>query len=111
LTSSFWGPATLWTFTSILIPLFSAYFFNLTSKPRSRSHSPHFNYTFDPLTFNIVKGLLQFVIYGQDVTFGGLVDLEYVARINSAVYGGWVGPLVGAGIGALVTIYEAIIKK
>jgi hypothetical protein len=111
LTSSFWGPATLWTFTSILIPLFSAYFFNLTSKPRARSHNKHFNYTFDPLTFNVVKALLQFVIYGQDVTFGGLVDLEYVARINSAVYGGWISPLVGAGIGALVTIYEAIIKK
>ena len=111
LTSSFWGPATLWTFTSILIPLFAAYFFNLTSKPRARSHSQHFAYTFDPLTFNVVKALLTFVIYGQDVTFGGLVDLEYVARINSALYGGWEGSMVGSGIGALVTIYEAIIKK
>jgi hypothetical protein len=111
LTSSFWGPATLWAFTSIFIPLGSAYFFNLTSKPRARSHNQHFNYTFDPLTFNIVKALLTFVIYGQDVTFGGLVDLEYVARINSALYGGWIGPIVGSGIGALVTVYEAIIKK
>jgi hypothetical protein len=111
LTSRFWGPATLWSFTSLFIPLVSAYFFNLTSKPRSRSHTQHFNYTFDPLTFNIVKALLTFVVYGQDVTFGGLVDLEYVARINSALYGGWVGPIVGSGIGALVTVYEAIIKK
>jgi hypothetical protein len=111
LTSSFWGPATLWAFTTILAPLFAAYFVNLTSKPRSRSHTAHFNYAFDPLTFNIVKALLVFVVFGQDVTFGGLVDLENVARINSAVYGGWQGVLVGTGIGALVTLYEAIIKK
>jgi hypothetical protein len=112
LTSSFWGPASLWALTTILVPLFAAYFVNLTSKPRSRSsHAAHFNYTFDPLTFNIVKALLVFVVFGQDVTFGGLVDLEHVARINSALYGGWQGALVGTGIGALVTLYEAIIKK
>jgi len=109
LTSSFWGPATLWAFTSFLIPLFMAYFFNLTSKPRTRTS--HYNYVFDPLTFNIVKALLTFVVYAQNVTFGGLVDLEHVARINSALYGGWQGVLVGTGIGALVTLYEAIIKK
>jgi hypothetical protein len=112
LTSSFWGPASLWAITTILLPLLAAYFVNLTSKPsRTRSHSPHFNYAFDPLTFNIVKALFVFVVFGQDVTFGGLVDLENVARINSAIYGGWQGVLVGTGIGALVTLYEAIIKK
>jgi hypothetical protein len=112
LTSSFWGPATLWAFTSFIVPLVSAYFFNLTAKPsRTRSHSTHFTYAFDPLTFSIVKALLTFVVYGQDVTFGGLVDLEYVARINSALYGGWQGVLVGTGIGSLVTVYEAVLKK
>ncbi|KAF4625080.1 hypothetical protein G7Y89_g13089 [Cudoniella acicularis] len=112
LTSSFWGPTILWGFSSLIIPLFAAFFFNLTSKPRARnSQTSSFNYTFDPLTFNIVKALLTFVIYGQDVTFGGLVDLEYVTRINSALYGGWVGVLVGTGIGALVTVYEAVLKK
>jgi hypothetical protein len=111
LTSSFWGPAMLWAVTTFIIPLSAAYFFNLTSKPRSRSHASHFNYTFDPMTFNIVKALLVYLIFGQDVAFGGLVDLEYVARINSALYGGWPGVLVGTGIGGLVTLYEAIIKK
>ena len=112
LTASFWGPALLWGFTAFLVPLFAAYFVNLTSKPKSRSsHATHFNYSFDPLTFNIVKALLTFVVYGQDVTFGGLVDLEHVARINSALYGGWQGVLVGNGIGTLVTLYEAVIKK
>lgn len=112
LTSSFWGPATLWAITSLIVPLLAAYFFNLTSKPKSgRSHTTHFNYTFDPLTFNIVKGLLTYVVFAQDFTFGGLVDLEYVARINSALYGGPSSVLTGCAVGILVTFYEAIIKK
>lgn len=112
LTSSFWGPVLLWIFTSLLIPLASAYFFNLTaSAPKTRSGKSSLQYQFDPLTFNIVKALLTFVVYGQDVTFGGLVDLEHVARINSALYGGWMSVLVGCGIGGVVTIYEAVLKK
>jgi hypothetical protein len=112
LTASFWGPALLWTFTAFIIPLTAAYFVNLTGKPRSRSsHTAHFNYSFDPLTFNIAKALLTYVVFGQDVTFGGLVNLEHVARINSALYGGYQGVLVGTGIGTLVTLYEAVAKK
>lgn len=112
LTSSFWGPAVLWSVTSFAIPLLASYFFNLTSKPRTgRSHTAHFHYAFDPLTFNIVKALLTYVIFFQDYTFGGLVDLEYVARINSSLHGGPSSVLVGCAIGILVTFYEAIIKK
>lgn len=112
LTSSFWGPATLWAFTSFVIPLAASYFFNLTSKPKTgRSHTTHFNYSFDPLTFNIVKALLTYVVYVQDNTFGGFIDLEYITRINSALYGGPSSVLVGCFIGILVTFYEAIIKK
>ncbi|KAL3424100.1 hypothetical protein PVAG01_03381 [Phlyctema vagabunda] len=111
LTSSFWGPASLWLSTSVLLPLLASYFFNLTSKPKTRSNHTKYDYTFDPLTFNVVKALITFVVYGQDATFGGLVDLEYVARINSALYGGWQSVLVGTGIGILVTLYEAVLKK
>lgn len=112
LTSSFWNPASLWAITTLIIPLFAAYFFNLTAKPaKARHHEPQFNYTFDPLTFSIAKALSVFVVFGQDVTFGGLVDLESVARINSAVYGGWKGVLVGTGITGLITLYDAVLKK
>ncbi|KAG4033514.1 hypothetical protein MFRU_004g00220 [Monilinia fructicola] len=107
LTTSFWGPFTLWLATSLFLPLLGAYFFNLTNKPNTRSKS----YSFDPLTFNIVKGLLTFVVYAKDATFGGLVDLEHVARINSAFYGGYQSILVGTGIGILFTIYDAALKK
>jgi hypothetical protein len=112
LTSSFWGPAALWAATSFFIPLVLAYFFNLTSKPKtSRSSSKSFSYAFDPLTFNIVKALLTYVVFVQDYTFGGLVDLTHVARINGALYGGPSSVLVGSAIGILVTFYEAIISK
>jgi hypothetical protein len=112
LTASFWGPASLWAFASFLIPLFAAYFVNLTGKPKSRSsHTAHFAYAFDPLTFNIVKALLTYAVFGQGVTFGGLVNSTDVARINSALFGGYQGALVGTGIGTLVTLYEAVIRK
>lgn len=62
------------------------------------------------MTFNVVKALLVYVVFGQDVTFG-MIDLENVARINSAIYGGYQGALTGTGIGTLVTLYEAVIKK
>lgn len=107
LTASFWAPFTVWLSTSLLLPLLGAYFFNLTNKPSTRSR----RYSFDPLTFNIVKGLLTFVVYGQGATLGGLVDLQHVARINSAFYGGYQSILVGTGIGILVTIYDAALKK
>lgn len=111
LTGSFWNPAILWAFTSLLIPLFVSYFINLTHKPaRGRGHLSHFNYEFDPLAFNIVKALLVYVVFGQDKTFG-FIDLESVARINSAIYGGYKGVLTGTAIGGLLTMYEAIVKK
>jgi hypothetical protein len=108
LSNEFWGPFTLWICTSLLVPSLVAYFFNLTRTPTTRSRT---RYSIDPLTFNIVKGLLTFVIYGQDATLGGLVDLEHVARINSAFYGGYNSVLVGAGISILFTMYDAVLKK
>ncbi|PQE05844.1 cupin -type protein [Rutstroemia sp. NJR-2017a BVV2] len=108
LTSQFWGPFTLWFCTSLLVPSLAAYFFNLTRMPTTRSHT---RYSVDPLTFNIVKGLLTFVVYGQNATLGGLVDLENVRTINSAFYGGYQSVLVGAGVSILFTMYDAVLKK
>lgn len=68
-------------------------------------------YSLDPLTFNIVKALLVYAIFGKGWTFGGWVHEESVARINGALYGGWPSVLVGNGIGVLVTLYDAMLKK
>ncbi|PQE04813.1 cupin -type protein [Rutstroemia sp. NJR-2017a BBW] len=108
LTSGFWGPFTLWFCTSLLVPSLAAYFFNLTRMPTTRSHT---RYSVDPLTFNIVKGLLTFVVYGQNATLGGLVDSKNVATINSAFWGGYESVLVGAGVSILFTLYDAVLKK
>jgi hypothetical protein len=108
LTGGFWSPTILWSFTSILVPLVAAYFFNLTThSSRSKGHQ----YQFDPLTFNVVKALLAYVVYCEDYTFGGLVDLESVARIRAATAGGWQGIVGGAAIGVLYTFYEAVVRK
>lgn len=110
LTSSFWQPFTLWLATALVVPLAFAYFFNLTARPRSRG-AQRFEYQFDPLTFNVAKAILTYAVFSGGATFGGLVDLESVARIRGAAAGGWQGIVGGCAVGALATIYEAIIRK
>lgn len=116
LTSSFWSPVLLYAATSVVIPAVFGYFFNLSAanhqhpgRGRARANQP--DYTIDPLTFSIVKALVTFVVYNQGVTFCGLVDELSVARINSALYGGWKGVVVGAAITGLTAIYDAVLKK
>lgn len=110
LTSSFWQPFTLWLATALVVPLTFAYFFNLTARPRSRG-TQKFEYQFDPLTFNVAKAILTYAVFAGGATFWGLVDLESVARIRSAAAGGWEGIVGGCAVGALATVYEAIIRK
>jgi len=123
LTASFWSPALTWAFTSTLVPSLFGYFFNLSaashpsgSSARGRatrsggSHN-HPDYAVDPLTFSIVKAVLTYVVYAQGVTFWGWIDDLSVARINSALYGGWKGAIVGAGITGLMSVYDAVLRK
>lgn len=117
LTASFWNPALLWAFTSTIVPSFFGYFFNLSAahaqsargRPATRSTQPEA--VVDPLTFSVVKALITYVVYQQGVTFGGLVDPLSVARINSAVYGGWKGVITGTSISGLASIYDAVLRK
>lgn len=115
LTSSFWSPVLLWSFTSFVLPTLVGYYVNLTaahpSGRRTRSSNPTPEYNVDPLTFSIVKALISFVVYGQEVTFGGWIDELSIARINGAVYGGYKGILVGTAITGLVSVYDAVLKK
>ncbi len=106
-TIRFWQPFTLWLATSLLVPLFFSFFFNITSRSRKSQTKK----TFDPLSFSIIKALITYAVYAKDVEFGGLVDLESVARIRSAMAGGWQGVVAGAIIGVVVTFYEVLIEK
>ena len=63
------------------------------------------------LSFSVAKAVISYVVYAQGVTFGGWIDQVSVARINSAVYGGWKGVIVGTAISGLVSVYDAVLKK
>lgn len=114
LTSSFWSPALTWAFTSIVAPSLAGYFFNLSAAsqagPRTRARATN-ETTVDPLTFSIVKALLAYVVYGQGVTFCGLLSKFSIARLNNAVYGGWEGILVGTAITGIVSLYDAALRR
>ncbi|KAK8099176.1 cupin -type protein [Apiospora kogelbergensis] len=116
LTTSFWSPTFLWACTSAILPTLFGYFFNLSvahqsGRRTSRNANPSPDYTVDPMTFSIVKALLSFVVYGQNVTFGGWFSEESIARVNGAVYGGWKGVLVGTAVTGLFSVYDAVLKK
>jgi hypothetical protein len=115
LSSSFWSPALTWILTSVIVPSFVGYFFNLsaTSPPpsRSRPRPNHADYVVDPLTFSIVKALISFVVYGQGVNFGGLLSDLSIMRLENAIYGGYKGILTGTAITGLVSIYDAVLRK
>ncbi|KAH7326291.1 hypothetical protein B0I35DRAFT_474952 [Stachybotrys elegans] len=119
LTASFWAPFLTWTFTSVVLPTLIGYFFNLSANqaatvpgPRTRARSAAASeYVVDPLTFSIAKALVSFVVYGQGVTFGGLLSSIGIERLNSAVYGGYPGILTGTAVTGLVSIYDAVLRK
>ncbi|KAI9807407.1 MAG: hypothetical protein M1833_000152 [Piccolia ochrophora] len=111
LTSSFWSPFTLWALTSLAAPLAFAYFFNLTLKSKPGSRAAQSSYRFDPLTFNIAKALVAFLVYIQGVDFGGFISEDSADRIRGALPGGGAGVILGAAIGGVATIYEAVLRK
>ena len=114
LTSAFWSPFSLWLLTSLLLPLAFAYFFNLTLKAKDSHGTRTRNVQvsqFDPLTFNVIKALVTWLVYSQGVNFAGLVSYYSILTVNGAVPGGYQGIMIGAGIGALTSIYEAVLRK
>ncbi|OTA95035.1 hypothetical protein M434DRAFT_231019 [Hypoxylon sp. CO27-5] len=118
LTSSFWSPALLWAFTSAILPSIAGYFINLSiNSPHhgrvTRRSSFHAQdaVVVDPLSFSIAKALISYVVYGEGITFGGWIDETSIARINTAIYGGYKGILVGTAITGILSIYDAVLKK
>ncbi|KAI0842543.1 hypothetical protein F5Y06DRAFT_129594 [Hypoxylon sp. FL0890] len=113
LTSSFWSPALLWAFTSAILPSIAGYFINLSVNAhhnRRRSFQAQ-DSVVDPLTFSIAKALISYVVYGEGITFGGWIDETSIARINTAIYGGYKGILVGTAITGILSMYDAVLRK
>ncbi|KAK4121420.1 cytochrome P450 [Parathielavia appendiculata] len=123
-TAGFWGPTLTWALTSVLLPSLAGYFFNLSlgaaqaqsvgvsaSGGRVVRRGGPVAYVVDPVMFSIVKAVVTYVVYAQGVTFWGLISLESVSRINSALYSGWRGVLVGTAVSGLTAVYDAVLRK
>ncbi len=94
-TMAFWGPVGLWVITSIALPLLGGWFINLKGEGG-----------YDAVSFNAVKALAAWIVYVR-----GGVGGESMGVVEKGVPGGSVGMLVGAGIGGLAGLYEAVLKK
>ncbi|MCJ1474524.1 hypothetical protein MMC13_003182 [Lambiella insularis] len=115
LSSDFWLTFSLWLATSVLMPMTFSYFFNLPLKAK-HGHVKHAkneqaSTPYDPLTFNISKALITWLVYAKGIRAGGWVNGESVAKLEAAFPGGHQGVLIGTSIGALTSIYEAVLKK
>lgn len=112
LSSNFWLPTLLWLSTSIALPALFGYFFNLTIRS-VRRHGAVVSvarYTVDPLTFNIVKALATWIVYGKGVGTGFL-PVWVPLTVNHALLGGYNGVLVGCYVGVIASLYEAAQRK
>jgi hypothetical protein len=119
-TAAFWVPALTWALTSVVLPGVGGYFFNLGAAHRQAASSSgrrrsggqgRDEYAVDPLMFSVLKAVVTYVVYAQGVTFGGLVQPDAVSRINSALYSGWKGVLVGTAVSGLTAVYDAVLRK
>ncbi|KAF9894985.1 hypothetical protein FE257_004609 [Aspergillus nanangensis] len=112
---SFWAPFSLWVLTSLVVPLTAAYFFNFSNASgagrKGRPVAVAAQLSFDPLSFNVVKALVAYLVYANRFTFWNLYSPFSVAKVNASVPGGWAGLLTGAAIGVVGTLYEAILRK
>ncbi|KAL2867141.1 uncharacterized protein BJX67DRAFT_381161 [Aspergillus lucknowensis] len=119
--SSFWAPVSLWVLTSVLLPLTVAYFFNISlqvaqSTGRPATHTRRGSgrisqANFDPLSFNVAKALVAYLVYAHGFTFWNLYSKSSVQTVNASIPFQYAGILTGAAIGAIGTLYEAILRK
>ncbi|PKX90687.1 uncharacterized protein P174DRAFT_270500 [Aspergillus novofumigatus IBT 16806] len=113
---AFWAPFSLWLLTSYLLPLLFAYFFNISlqasGNPAPETRKGHKTRPeFDPLSFNITKAVITYVVYAHHFNFMGLYSNFSIERVNVSVPFHWPGMLTTAAIGTVGTLYEAILRK
>jgi hypothetical protein len=119
LEASFWATSSLWTATSVVIPLTLAYFINIPLKT-----APAHNYgtrrataqastenQFDPFVYFIAKALISYLVYADHVQFFGLVSNFTISTVNEKVHGGYASVLTSSAIGAAISLYEAVLRK
>ncbi|KAL4753472.1 hypothetical protein BDW72DRAFT_168502 [Aspergillus terricola var. indicus] len=118
----FWAPVSLWLLTSVLLPLTAAYFFNISLQvarsnntgiqTRRRSSLSHCTLTtFDPLSFNIAKAIISYLVYAHGFNFWNLFSGYALQTVNASIPFQYAGVLTGSAIGVVGTLYEAILSR
>lgn len=112
LTGWYWSRTLLFSTSNILLPWLVAYFYNLTIRDVKRGNArvSVARYQADPFTFNVVKGLMAWIVYAQGVSFG-FIDSNVAEYVNSTIYGGATGMIVSSVIGATAALYEAAQRR
>jgi len=113
LTDIYWSTTLFWSITSFWLPLAASWTFNLTMRPVLRNgqtvHKPRWRC--DPLTFNVVKGLLSWLVYSQGVRYFGLFADQTVLAVQRSMPAGYNGVMIGSLLGAIASLYDAAQRK
>lgn len=113
LTDVYWSTTTLWSLVSFWIPLISSWLFNLTMRPVIKHgvtvQKPRWRC--DPLTFNVVKALVAWMVFSQRARFFGLFADETVLAVVRSMPAGYSGIMISSFIGALASLYDAAQRK
>jgi len=114
----FWAPFSFWLLTTVVLPAATSYFINLplqqlpahsSARRASVKSNPHVQ--FDPFVFNLTKGFIAYCVYALHFQIIEVAKNVTIAQVNTAVPGGYHGLLISSGIGAAVSLYEAVLKK
>ncbi|PNS21004.1 hypothetical protein CAC42_3341 [Sphaceloma murrayae] len=113
LTDVFWSTTTLWTLMSFWLPLALSWLFNLTMRPvvKGGVTSIKPRWRCDPLTFNVSKALISWLVFTQGARFFGLYSDETVLTVLRSMPAGQTGITISAAIGALASLYDAAQRK
>lgn len=106
LTAGFWGPVAVWVVVGVVVPVMGGWFFNVGLGAGRRGGGRR---TVDPLAFAVVRGLLAWAVYGRGVG-AEWVGREWVVGVEGSVPAGWRGMCVGAGVGGVMAVYEAVLR-
>jgi len=103
-TMAFWGPVGLWVCTSVLLPALAGWFVNLQGRRSQWGRGGGC----DPVSFNTVKALVAWVVY---VRGAGVGAAQSRLVVLDGVPGGATGLLVGAAVGGLAGLYDAVLRR
>lgn len=118
LEHGFWAPFSFWLLTTVIAPALTSYFINLplqqlppgsAARRASIKSNPHVQ--FDPFVFNLTKGFIAYCVYALHFQVVEVAKNATVAQINTAVPGGYQGMLISSGLGAAVSLYEAVLSR